>query len=122
MHGYNGGFEGTKSLETVKNKGRILALLQYLYKYTDEEHAVTTNELIEVLSQAGYSANRKTIKDDIDIIAEAGFDIITIKSSSNAFFWGSRTFELPELKLLVDAVSSSRFISNKKSTISLYRI
>lgn len=94
--GYEGGFEGPKSLETVKNKGRILALLQYLYKYTDEEHAATTNELIEILS-------------------EAGFDVITIKSSSNAFFWGSRTFELLELKLLVDAVSSSRFISNKKS-------
>lgn len=115
MSGYMGSLEGAKSLETVKNKGRILALLQYLYKYTDEEHAVTTNELIEILSQAGYSANRKTVKDDIDIISEAGFDVITIKSSSNAFFWGSRTFELPELKLLVDAVSSSRFISNKKS-------
>ena len=81
MSGYKGSLEGAKSLETVKNKGRILALLQYLYKYTDEEHAVTMNELIEILSQAGYSANRKTVKDDIDIISEAGFDIITIKSS-----------------------------------------
>ena len=58
MSGYKGSLEGAKSLETVKNKGRILALLQYLYKYTDEEHAVTMNELIEILSQAGYSANR----------------------------------------------------------------
>ncbi|MDF2986097.1 MAG: hypothetical protein K0R50_1607 [Eubacterium sp.] len=102
-------------LESTKNKGRILALLQYLYKNTDEDHTVTTNELIEILSQAGYTANRKTIKDDIDIIIDTGFDVITVKSSSNSFFFGDRTFELPELKLLVDAVCSSRFISTSKS-------
>lgn len=102
-------------LESIKNKGRILALLQYLYKNTDEDHTVTTNELIEILSQAGYTANRKTIKDDIDIIVATGFDVITVKSSSNSFFFGDRTFELPELKLLVDAVCSSRFISTSKS-------
>lgn len=42
-------------LESIKNKGRILALLQYLYKNTDEDHSIATNELIEILSQAGYS-------------------------------------------------------------------
>ncbi|NLD48121.1 MAG: hypothetical protein GX660_13165 [Clostridiaceae bacterium] len=89
-------------MDAIKNNGRIFALLQYLYKNTDEDHNVTNNELIEILLQAGYTANRKTIKDDIDIIVEVGFDIITVKSSTNSFFVGDRTFELPELKYLVD--------------------
>ena len=70
-------------LESIKNKGRILAILQYLYKNTDEDNTVTTNELIEILSQAGYTANRKTIKDDIDIIVEAGFDVILDPITNN---------------------------------------
>lgn len=89
-------------MDAIKNNGRIFALLQYLYKNTDEDHNVTNNELNEILLQAGYTANRKTIKDDIDIIVEVGFDIITVKSSTNSFFVGDRTFELPELKYLVD--------------------
>lgn len=97
------------------NKGRILFMLKYLYKNTDEEHQATTNDLIELLSEQGYTANRKTVKDDIDTLIEAGYDIITVKSSSNSFFYGDRIFEIPELKLLIDAVSSSRIISRDKS-------
>ena len=63
-------------MQHVKNKGRVLSLLTYLYKYTDEESAVTTNELIKELSARGYTANRKTVKDDIDVLVAAGFDIM----------------------------------------------
>ena len=96
-------------------KGRLLELKQYLYYYTDENHPVTTQELIDAMGQMGYSANRKTIKDDIDTLTEYEVDIITNVSRGNSFFVGERRFELPELKLLVDAVSSSRFISAGKS-------
>ena len=51
-----------------------------------------------------------------------GYDIVTIKSSPNKYFWGSRTFEIPELKMLIDAVSSSRFITKKKSEKLIQKI
>ena len=52
----------------IPNKGRILRLLQYLYLYTDEEHATTTQDLIDALAETGFKANRKTVKDDIDVM------------------------------------------------------
>ena len=99
----------------IPNKGRILCLLQYLYLKTDEEHAATTQDLIDALAETGFKANRKTVKDDIDVMNNMGYDIVINVSSGNSFFLGDRTFELPELKLLIDAVSSSRFISAEKS-------
>ena len=67
------------------------------------------------MEKMGYKANRKTIKDDIDILIAFDVDIVTNVSRGNSFFMGNRQFEVPELKLLVDAVSSSRFISAGKS-------
>ena len=101
--------------EKQDKKGRLLALQDYLYKYTDEAHAVSTQDLIDEMSRRGYPGNRKTIKDDIDVLNKFGIDIITNKSRGNSFYMASREFEIPELKLLVDAVSSSRFISAAKS-------
>ena len=103
--------------EKVKQdkKGRLLALREYLYKYTDEQHMLSTQELIDEMTRQGYPGNRKTIKDDIDVLNKFGMDIITNVSRGNSFYVGSREFELAELKLLVDAVSSSRFISAARS-------
>jgi predicted DNA-binding transcriptional regulator YafY len=101
--------------EEKNKKGRLLALQQYLYHYTDENHPVSTQALIDAMEEMGYSANRKTIKDDIDTLTKFDIDVITNVSRGNSFFMGSRRFEIPELKLLVDAVSSSRFISAGKS-------
>lgn len=67
------------------------------------------------MSRQGYPGNRKTIKDDINVLNKFGMDIITNVSRGNSFYMASREFEIPELKLLVDAVSSSRFISAAKS-------
>lgn len=108
--------------EEKNKKGRLLALQQYMYQYTDENHSVTTQELIEEMGKLGYIANRKTIKDDIDILTKFDIDIITNVSKGNSFFVGERRFELPELKLLVDAVSSSRFISTGKSDALIKKI
>lgn len=102
-------------MEERNKKGRLLALQQYLYHFTDENHPVATQELINAMEQMGYNANRKTIKDDIDTLVQFDIDIVTNVSRGNSFFIGGRHFEMPELKLLVDAVSSSRFISAGKS-------
>lgn len=92
-----------------------MTLREYLYKYTDEQHSVSTQELIDEMAHQGYPGNRKTIKDDIDVHNKLGMDIITNVSRGNSFYMGAREFEIPELKFLVDAVSLSRFISVARS-------
>lgn len=96
-------------------KKRLLLILERLYKTTDEENPISTVELIEYLVGHGYTIDRKTLASDIKLLKDMDYDIVTIKSSPNKYFWGNRTFEIPELKLLIDAVSSSRFITKKKS-------
>lgn len=96
-------------------KNRIFCLGSYLMENTDEDHTVTSAEIMEYLDRQGFRADRKTVKSDIDLLAQNGFDIIEVPGRPKKYFVGSRLFELPELKLLVDAVSSSRFITQKKS-------
>ena len=100
---------------TMKNKQRLLRLLRYLYENTDEDHPVKTPELVEIFSDQNAHAKRKTLQDDIRILEGEGYDIETIKSYYYAYYMRTREFELPELKLLIDAVSSSRFITRDKS-------
>lgn len=96
-------------------KKRLLAVLELLYKETDEENPISTSEIMEYLNEKDLPIDRKTLTSDINILVEMGYDIVTIKSSPNKYFWGSRNFEIPELKMLIDAVSSARFITKKKS-------
>lgn len=98
-------------------KRRLLLVQKLLYENTDEQHPLTTFEILEYLENQGIITNRKTLKGDIDIMVDCGMDIITVQSKPNKYFWGAREFEQAELKLLVDAVSSSRFITQKKSQI-----
>ena len=100
---------------TMKNKQRLLRLLRYLYENTDEDHPVKTPELVEIFSDQNAHAKRKTLQDDIRILEGEGYDIETIKSYYYAYYMRTREFELPEIKLLIDAVSSSRFITKDKS-------
>ncbi len=99
----------------MRNKQRLLRILRYLYENTDEDHPVKTSELVEMFSDQNAHARRKTIQDDIRILEKEGYDIETIRSYYYAYYMRSREFELPELKLLIDAVSSSRFITKDKS-------
>lgn len=96
-------------------KKRLLLILEQLYKTTDEENPISTVEIMEYLATKGITIDRKTLSTDIKLLKDMDYDIVTIKSSPNKYFWGSRTFEIPEIKMLIDAVSSSRFIPKKKS-------
>lgn len=95
-------------------KKRLLLLLELLYKKSDDANPISTIEIMEFLAGYDIKIDRKTLKSDITLLLDMGYDIVTIKSSPNKYFWGSRTFEIPELKMLIDAVSSSRFITKKK--------
>lgn len=96
-----------KTTNNKPSKSRIIFLLRYLFENTDDNHAVSTSELIKILEENGFSANRKTVRDDVEMLCDAGYEIIVDKDGkSNSFHFGSRTFELPELKMLVDGGST----------------
>jgi predicted DNA-binding transcriptional regulator YafY len=90
--------------------------MKILQEDTDENHLMTVSQIINELSRYGIAAERKSIYDDLDSLEYFGCDIIRKKGRCSGVFLGAREFELPELKLLVDAVQSSKFISEKKST------
>ena len=100
----------------METKPKLLCLAKIFVTKTDENHPLSTNQLIEMLkSDYGLSVHRTTIPRDIDVLKKFGMDIISVRSTQTKFFLGQRTFEIPELKLLIDAVESSKFITKKKS-------
>lgn len=99
-----------------ETKLRPLCLLKILYEKTDADHPLSTNELIALMeSEYGLYVYRTTIAADVEQLKKFGIDIRTIKMASNQYYIGSRLFSLSELKLLVDAVESSKFITEEKS-------
>ncbi len=102
--------------KTYNQKMKLLHILRVLNEKTDENHYLTAAQLIEELDKEGIRAERKSIYSDIEELVEYGYDIIHVKSRVNGgYYMGSREFELAELKLLVDAVQASKFITKKKS-------
>ena len=97
-------------------KLKILYILDYLQKNSHREHPVRAAELIAMLeSEHDISCDRKTIYSDIAALQEYGVDIVSLPGKNGGYYIASRNFELPELKLLIDAVQSSRFLTEKKS-------
>ena len=94
---------------------RILHLFQFLYRNTDEMNPASVADILRFWELQGICSERKQVYKDIALLQDFGVDVIRIKSTQNHYFIGDRLFELPELKLLVDAVESSRFITSKKS-------
>lgn len=111
--------------ERAKNAHQRLKIL-YLYKIflekTDEQHYLTMPEIVSQLELYGISAGRKALYADIEALKTFGLDIVAIKGNVSGYYVASRDFELPELKLLADAVSSSRFLTEKKSSELLKKI
>ncbi len=103
----------------AKNSGQKLKLLyiaKILTEETDEDHPISTKGLIEKLALYGITAERKSIYDDIARLQEFDYDIIQVDNrNGGGYYLGAREFELAELKFLVDAVQSSRFITQKQS-------
>lgn len=102
--------------KTSNQKLKLLYIIKILSENTDESHLVTTQELIDRLAAYDIAAERKSVYDDINRLIDFGYDIIAVRSKANGgYYMASREFESAELKLLVDAVQASRFITVKKS-------
>lgn len=97
-------------------KLKIFHILDYLERNSNENHPICAAELINMLSrQHNISCDRKTVYSDIAALQDYGIDIVSIPGKNGGYYIASRNFELPELKLLIDAVQSSRYLTEKKS-------
>ena len=101
----------------MANKSRILYLLQFLQSRSDEDHPVTTAEIRAFLNEKSCPVTVETLRDDIVALQEAGYDIVVNESSglTTTYSYIDRPMDGPELQILIDAVSSSQFISQTRS-------
>lgn len=93
----------------------LLYILDYLERESDALHPVSAEQLITMLSNHNIQLERKTIFSDIAALQRYGADIVSRRGKGGGYYLASRNFELPELKLLIDAVQSSRFLTRRKS-------
>ena len=97
-------------------KLKIFYILDYLQRNSHQDHPVRAAELIQMLDREhNISCDRKTVYSDISALQDYGVDIVSLPGKNGGYYIASRNFELPELKLLIDAVQSSRFLTQKKS-------
>ncbi len=99
----------------ANQKNKLLFLYKLLTERTDEDHPLTTQQIIDILEENGIGAERKSIYTDMEALRLMGLDVQSRKGRNAGWFVGERDFQLPELKLLMDAVQSSRFITQRKS-------
>ena len=97
--------------KSSNQKLRLLYLSKIFAEETDENHTLTVQQLISRLAEMNVAAERKTIYDDIEQLSLAGYQIERIKAKQTGYYLAEREFEMPELKLLADAVACSRFIT-----------
>ena len=102
---------------SAEQKIRLLVLYDILHKESDAEHQLSTNELIERLSSYGIQATRQTVYDDIEMLNSFGYEVIAVHGRNNSYFVGDRTFELPEVQVLLHAVGAAKFLTEKKASV-----
>lgn len=111
-------YTGNEVRNMAKSEGQKLKLLylkKFLEEQSDENHPLNTEKILEYLASHDIKAERKSIYSDIACLQDFGMDIVHQPGRGGGYYLASREFELPELKLLVDAVQSSRFLTGKKS-------
>lgn len=101
--------------KSSNQKLKPLYIIRFLMQNSDESHPVSMARIIDELAKNGINAERKSIYDDIEALRLFGFDILQVKGKNGGYYIGERDFELPELKLLVDSVQSSKFITQDKT-------
>ena len=105
-----------------RQKLKLLYLVRLLEAESDQSHPVTVSRMLSYLEEHGIRAERKSVYDDLAALEEFGLDLEHRPGRTGGYYLASRSFELPELKLLVDAVQSSRFLTEKKSLALIEKI
>ncbi len=101
--------------KSSNQKLRILYLMDFFRRETDENHPVSVGQITDYIGSLGIKSERKTIYDDIEMLKMYGEDIVLTRGKGGGYFCASHKFDLSEIKLLVDSVQSSKFIPEKKS-------
>lgn len=99
----------------ASSKIKTLLIYKMLNEHSDEDHPLSSGDLIAMLGQEGIKCERKSIYSDIKMLNDIGIDIVTTTSPKRGYFIATRDFELPEVRLLIDAVTSAGFITPKKT-------
>lgn len=99
----------------ANQKQKLLYLVKFLREETDETHPRTVQDMISYLASYDISAERKSIYDDLKLLEFYGMDIQSVKSKTFGYFLGERSFQLAELKMLIDVVQASPFLTQSKS-------
>lgn len=107
---------------SANQKLKLLYLMKMLLEKSDEKHALSIREMIDGLAAHDISAERKSIYGDLEALRTFGLDIVQSKGKTTGYYVASRDFELPELKLLVDSVQSSKFITHRKTLALIKKI
>ena len=106
-------------------KRKLLVLLEILARETDEKHPLSVPQLVEKLQEHGIEAERKSVYGDLDTLnslPEAPYEIVQLRGRGGGYYMTDMLFELPELKLLVDAVYASKFITARKSKVLIDKL
>ncbi|MDO5445906.1 MAG: helix-turn-helix domain-containing protein [Eubacteriales bacterium] len=104
-------------------KIKLLRLMELLRQETDENHPITTSEICRRLGEMGISCERRTVGKDMKLLQSQGFEIMSeLKGHENSYWIADRSFELPELKILMDAVQAALFIPEDKTEDLLKKI
>jgi len=102
--------------DEADNRLRILYLYRMLLEYTDDEHALTNPQIRRMMQeQHGIKIHRTTVPRDIEVLRAAGIEVLSTRTRSLNYYLADRPFSIPELRLLIDAVQSSKFITEQKS-------
>ena len=106
---------GERVAKSENQKQKLFRILEILMRKTDEDNGLTINQIISELEYYGITAERKSIYSDFDTLEELGFSVVRLYGNPPTYTLAERIFEMPELKLLVDAIQSSKFITREKS-------
>lgn len=104
------------------SKLKTLLIYKYLEEFSDVENPVSTTTLINMLKEKGISAERKSIYADVKALNETGCNILSVRSPKSGFAMADRKFDLAEIRLLIDAVSSAGFITPKKTKVLVEKL
>ena len=102
--------------KTIDRKLRILYVMDYMRQHSDEDHPVRLDDIKKAITDRGIYTTRKALYDDFEVLSDYGFEIIRVDGTYK-YYYSNPLFEFAELKLMIDIMHASRFVSEKKKPL-----